>query len=265
MSQFQVATIQDVITDALRLCLAQMDGEDISAENMQFAARELNRLMGKWSIIRTFCVVDTAQVFTFGTSKNAYTIGPTSVAFPTDFNGPRPSRISKVNIILNTSAPSVYSPVQMLDWGQWSEIRVRAIPSGVPTAAYYDGGYTSVGATAGQPNLGYGTIYFWGQPLPASYQCELWVPQLLPQYASLAGSGGYFNFPPGYEEAIVPTLAEMLSISYGRAIPQDLKDRARRGRAALQSLNSRPSVVNTDVPGSDRGGGYFNWLSRSIV
>lgn len=265
MSDFQIATVQDLVTDALSLCLAQTEGESIPAAQMLFGVRELNRLMGKWSIIRSFCVVDSSQTFTFGTSKNAYTIGPTSGAFATDFNGPRPSRITKANIIMNTSAPSVYSPVEMLDWEQWSSIRVRNITTGVPTQAYYDAGYTSVGATAGQPNLGYGTIYFWGKPLPASYQCELWSPQLLPQYAALAQTGGYFNFPPGYEEAIVTTLAEMLSISYGRTIPQDLKDRARRGRAALQSLNSQSSVVDTDVPNSDGGGGYFNWLSRTIV
>jgi hypothetical protein len=264
MSDFAVATVQDLVTDAMLLCLAQTPGEPIPAAEMFFGVRELNRLMGKYSIIRNFCFTSNLATYTFATVKNTYTIGPDNTSFHPDFQGPRPTRVIQANIIITGQPQPVYIPCEVIDAEQWMSLSIRQIPTAIPRKVYYDNGYTSVGAPGGQPNLGYGTLYFYGQP-QAGYQVELLVPQVLPSYAALAGTGGYFTFPPAYEEFVVTTLAEMLSISYGRPIPPDLALRARKARAAIVSLNSKAPVANTDVPGSDKGGGYFNWLSREVI
>lgn len=260
MSELQVATAQDVITDAMLLMLAQTPGEPIPAAEMTFGLRELNRMLGKFSVIRNFCFNAAMATYTFATVKNAYTIGPSGA----DFTGPRPNRVIKGNIIITGQPQPVYIPLDIIDGEQWMSLTIRAIPTAIPRKLYYDSGYTSVGVTSGVPNLGYGTLYFYGQP-QAGYQVELLVPTALQNFTALAGSGGYFIAPPPYEEFVVTSLAEALSISYGRPISQDLKDRARKARAAVVSLNSQAPVSNTDFPGSNRGGGYFNWLDRTIV
>lgn len=260
MSELQVATANDVITDAMLLMLAQSPGEPIPASEMTFGLRELNRMLGKFSIIKTFCFNAALATYTFATVKNAYTIGPSGA----DFTGPRPTRVIQGNIVITGQPQPVYIPLDIIDGEQWMSLSVRAIPTAIPRKLYYDTGYTSVGLTGGVPNLGFGTLYFYGQP-QAGYQVELLVPVQLSNFTALAGAGGYFIAPPGYEEFVVTSLAEVLCVSYGREVPAALEKRARKARAAVVGLNSQAPVSNTDFPGSNQGGGYFNWLSRDIV
>lgn len=259
MSELQVATAQDVITDAMVLMLAQTPGEPIAASEMMFGLRELNRMTGKHSIIRTFCYnISQLPVFTFASSKNNYTIGPIGA----DFTAGRPTRVLRANLIDNTVNPVVYLPIRICQtFEEWAALQVRQIATTIPTILYYDNSYTSVGLTAGVPNPGFGTLWFWGQPKPG-YQVELWVPTLLTNFTAISGPGSYFTFPPGYEEFVVTSLAEVLCISYGRPITPDLARRARRARAAIVSVNSKSPLLETDVPNSStRSGEYFNWLS----
>lgn len=260
MSELQVSTAQDVIADAAVLALQQHPADGFQPEEYMFGLRELNRLIDKHSIIRTFCFNTGASTYRIPSSKNNYSIGPAG-SFTPDFPGPRPTRVLRANFIDNTVTPNVYIPIRILEtYEEYADIRVRAIQTIISTKLWYDNGYTTSGATAGVPNPGYGMLWFWGQPT-AGYGLELWTPTLLTRFALL---GSVFAFPPAYEEFIVTSLAEMLCISYGRPISPDLKTRARKARAAVVGINSKSGYANTDMPSSRGGDDYFNWISGNF-
>lgn len=256
MSSFQAATASDIITDAMIEALGISVGEPIAADEMAFGLRTLNRMMGMYSIIRSFCYDLSAPVYAFNAVKNNWTIGPIGA----DFTGPRPTRVLSARLIVTGTSPLIYLPIDVIEEDEWNMLTVRAIPTAIPSRLFYDSGYTSVGLTAGVPNPGYGTLWFYGQPR-SGYQVELTIPLQLTNFTALSGAGAYFIFPPGAEEWIVTTLAERLSTSYRRPISQDLKDRARKARAAWVALNSKSPVSASDYPGGGRGGDGWNWLS----
>lgn len=228
-----MATALDVITNALVEIGAYAAGEVPSGADSSHALSRLNRLIDSWNAERPTIFSQSIATYDLVASTQSRTIGPTGnyvVAV-------RPMEIVRANLI---SGSDRY-PVNVRDSAWWMEQDDRSITT-LPTDLYYN------------PTFPNGTLYFWPIPDSSSYDIELETRSLLSTLAALATT---FSMPPGYEEAITQTLAELLCPVYGKPLTAELAESARKARAVIKGANSRAPRIGTDS-GLGGSGKTFN-------
>lgn len=126
----------------------------------------------------------------YNANNRDYKIGP---AAP-DFVGPRPVKVLKANLIFTSTNPPSRVPIKIIPWEEYGDISVLKVnATGVTTTLYYEATF---------PN---GIIHVW-PPLNAN-SLELWQNGALVAPSTLATVVAG-TFAPGYENAIIYTLAE---------------------------------------------------------
>lgn len=242
----------DIITDAMMEIGVFGPDDIIPATYINVAGRRLNRLLDRWQALRRYAFNQTFRSFTLTPNHAPTLIGPGLTA-PNFDSAPygRPVRIESAALILNTSNPPTYLPLNIRDDDWWANNRVRSLTSTVPTDLYYS------------PDFPNGTLNLWPNPTFAyGLSLETWVNvQAIDLDNDLTVVPG---LPPSYNAGIVLSLAELLTIVFGKPMPPDLPNRAKEARAAMESNNlASPRMASADYgTGAGRGnGGGFNWAS----
>lgn len=238
-----MATGLSVITNACIEIGAIAPGETVPAANSVFALERLNRIIDLWNTqgLTLWTVNDATYVLTANTQD--YEIGPTAAA--PGFVATRPTKVLMANLVLTTLTPNVFIPLEIWNAQQWASLAVLSVAASVPKALYYD------------PRNTNGLLRLWPKPSAAN-SLELYTPQQLTALAALATT---FAFPPGYEDALTLTLAEVLCQPFGRPRTPELMMDARNARAAIKATNNETPLMQTDsglAPSPDRP--YFNYL-----
>lgn len=237
-----MATYADLIANALIEIGAIATGETPSASDLALGLSKLNRMIGLWNAQSLLVpYVDSAE-FAFGTSKQSYTIGP--AASSADFTSARPIRIVAASIVLVSSSPYTYIPLDVMNVEEYGDIRVPATSSTIPTRLYY------------KPTVTKGTLYPWPYPTVVTNKLSIdyWA-----QLAEVA-TADTIALAPGYEEALTTSLAEALGPSFGRTIAPELEKQAQMARSVIKGLNSQAPKLGSDFPGSGSRGA-FNYLT----
>jgi hypothetical protein len=238
-------TAGQLITNALLELGAYAQGETPSAEDMAYGLSKLNRLLDQWNARRLYVYSIGFNTYNLTANVQIYLIGPTGAFVVVQ----RPVEIIAANIVLTNTSPTTRTPMNIRDDAWWANQRVRSVTSTVPTDLYYS------------PDWPNGSIILW--PIPsAAYQLEIETWGLLGQMTNTAST---FSLPPGYEEAVTLTLAEVMAPAFGLQVSSGIASQAMRARATIQSLNSAPPRIRTAdpaMPGPGRNG--FNYLTGDI-
>ena len=223
-------------------------GEVPSAADAELLRRKFNRMVGTWNTQRRFVVYEKHQQFTFGTSQQSYTIGPTGA----DFTSDRPLRLERVKLVLTASTPDVDLPLENLQVGEYADLSVPTLSSTIPTKIYYE------------PTFPSGTIYPWPYPTVTSNKLELWWWTKLSEIAEADVTTEY-SLATGYDDALTLSLAEQcLGKIWGVEDDPQLRNRARLARLAISGANSSPLRIATQDTGMP-GAGQFNYLTGSVT
>lgn len=225
-------------------------GETISGPDSAYALRKLQRMLDAWNADELSIYNKTFVTYTIPTGRTPnsdksvnFTIGPSAADFAT--TGTRPVAIESANIILTGTSPYVKSPLEIRDDGWWHSQRVPGVSSQLPTDLYYS------------PDFPNGKIYLWPvETIAYLLELELW--QNLTAFTKLTDT---FTFPPGYEKAIVLSLAEELGPGFGS--PYNVGPAAAKARAAIQSLNSEAPKLNLSEGVPTGGRGLSSWNFRT--
>jgi hypothetical protein len=251
-----MATAQDVIVDAfIEGDILDQPGQVPGPNFLTYGLNRLNRLVAQFSTRGLMVWTIESNRYTLTPSQTSYTIGPSGADFTADRPlGPMPGGgIVNANIILTSVSPEVAIPLYIMNDDEWASVRVKDIPTSIPTAIYNDGSF---------PNS---RLYLWGYPNQAN-DLQLWTRHQISEFASL---GTTFSMPPGYQEAITTSLAEAMCSAYKKGVvPPSLAMAARKARAAVMSLNSASPNISNDAAGigtSNQGGAFFNWLNGQVV
>jgi hypothetical protein len=216
-----VSTLCQSAAEELNVVLA---GETLSATDAATLLRKLNQLFGAWNTKREAIYRSVPATYTLTPSLSPHTIGPTG----TFVVAQRPVAIDAANLILSAAA---HTPIDLRDDTWYAGLAYPSLSSSVPTDLYYD------------PSFPNGSLYFY--PVPTSaYQVELWTRHT---FATVALTDTV-TYPPGYEGAIIDTLAEDSAEALGRQPGPKLVARARQRRADLYALNDpTPRLVTVDA------------------
>ncbi len=244
-------TILEVCTDAATELGVIAGGEPLQAADSALLLRLAQRLINLWNAERRAVYATSFLRFTIPPPvdpKLPITIGPTGQWV----TATRPVSLGGANLILTTSTPNVQLPITLRDSQWWLGQTVPTLQTTIPTDLYY------------QPDWPNGSLFFWPVPTVA-YDVELMARALLTETFVLTTA---FTLPPGYQEALTLTLAEMAQRAFGVNVAS-LPGAASRARALVFGNNDQIPRLRTADAGMTPGGGGrradFNWLSGQIV
>lgn len=244
-----MATIEEVCSQALEEIGVVGAGKAMSPEDGAFALRKFNRIVNQWNAIRAAVYATSFSQFTLTPNLAPHTIGPTGATFTVD---QRPVSIEGIGLGLTTSNPVAWLTLNKRDEAWWQQESVPDLTSDVPTDFFYN------------PTWPNGEINFWPVPSTA-YLVQLQIRVLLTDDVALTDE---LDLPPGYEEALILTLAQQCSRGFGRPVTDDLRNAAGMARAAIFANNDRtPRLATLDSgmegPGTSGMRPSFNWLIGS--
>jgi hypothetical protein len=246
-----MSTWGDLINDALLEINAYslIDISNIQSNDQNLAVRRCNRIIDSWFARKVYAFSQTFAYYTLTPNHAPHLIGPglSSPDFATPNGATRPTVINSASLVLTGSTPSVDAPMNIRDKDWWANERVKSLTSNVPTDLYYEPDFVS------------GQLNFW--PVPAyAYGVRL---EMLVAFAQIPTSGGSpnlsatFSAPPGYELALLLTLAEELCTAYEKPVPLQLAKQAARARTAILTNN-----INSPRTSSADWGTRGRWRAR---
>ena len=222
-----MATVLDVIVDALRELNVLAAGETASADEAEHGLTALNRLVDQWAVERLSIYTVTRTVWTIPASTQDFTVGlggTVSVA--------RPVFIDHITFYDNANSPLNEIPLTPLTDDAWSAIRMKGTESPYPQSFWYN------------PTYPLATLSLWPKPTGANLRGVLYAPAAVAEFTSLAQD---VALPPGYRRMIVKNLAMELAPSYERPPNPALIQQAQDSVAAVKRGNKRLMDMTTDM------------------
>lgn len=218
-----MATVRDMITDAL-IQIGMVDpSESVNAGTAQAALRELNRMIQSWNIQGLMTYALDSSVFSTVGGQQDYTYGAGG-----NFDAPRPTNIDSVSVLLGN--PQLELPIQILTDDQWRDVGVKSTTSTFPTAVHIHGDFPL------------NTLSFW--PIPASAgQVRIYFWHLITEFSNINTP---ISLPQGYEDAIVSNLAIRLAPSYGVNPSPVLGQMAVMAKKRINNINWQPTYRCVD-------------------
>lgn len=169
------------------------------------------------------------------------------IGTPSPTPPPAPAPAPSAPIIGQTSS-TMFLPLMLANYSQYSDLTVRAIQSTWPTQVYDNGAYPVR------------ELSFWPVPQNA-YAVELWLWKPLATYDSLDDE---LNLPPGYERYLVLKLAMEMAPEFGKTVTETLKATLQEAENAVKTLNQQ--VTKTSLSGAARrlaNGRAQSWMAGS--
>lgn len=238
-------TTADLLRDALIEIGVQDPIETVEPNAQSLALLRYNSILDQWNAQALAVYTVTFPTFSTVSGLNPHTIGPTTGTFVVT---QRPVSILAANRILSSGTSLAKIPITVRDKDWYFANAVPNIQSGIPTDLYYS------------PSWENGSIYFW--PVPnAVFTVELEVRLVLSQVTE-ADIGATVTWPPGYQRALMLTLAEDLVTPFTVPMPPKLEGLAREARGVIFANNNalvRIQTRQSGMPGGSGRGGGFNF------
>ena len=246
-------TVLDLIKRSLRLLGAINIGDQPTGEESADALAALNGMVEAWATERLMMYTTARNLYPLVAGQQVYTIGPSGA----DWTAPRPMYIDTAGLIVSNADPTqvLERPLKVLRTDkEWARIRMKAIPSTLPTHLYYDHFFNSSPAGAGN-------IALW--PVPSAvYQVALYTPLAISQFTAITQT---LSLPPGYYRALVYNLAIELAPEFDREPSDVVVAIAEIAKSNIKRANVRPNALRpTDALIQTNHGGDFDWMLGEI-
>ena len=212
-----------IIARSMRLIGAIGTGEDASAAELADGLVALNSMLDSWSIQRLYVYQIKQQSFTFSPGVGSYEIGPGAL-----WNTARPAEIqSAFSRINNIDTPITVTKERSV----YDDLSTKnIINTAWPSLVYYE---------AAMP---IGTLWFYPKPSQASTVfLDTWAP--LPSFNAYDD----VSLPPGYERAIVYSLAIEFAPEFGKQPSSLVADIAKGAKAAIKERNLPEPVMSASI------------------
>jgi hypothetical protein len=234
-------TLRDLLRSSFRLIGVLHEGQGPNTDDITDALTVLNSMLTTWSVDRLNIFQIRRDVYSLAANQQTYQIGDGAP----DFNAARPIRIDGAAVIYSPSG--VYQPELPLGiWTvqQWEQLRIKNIPSTIPTNLYPDNAYP------------FCNLNVW--PIPTiSLPFVLYTWAALNAGLAVGALDTELSFPPGYEDAIRYNLAVRLAPEWDKKLREDVSMLAKESKMFIQSLNAPAPVLQCDPAiAGNRGGGW---------
>lgn len=230
-------TVRDLINGSFRLLGVLASGESPSSQEQTDAFNALNDLVDSLSNNRLFIYNITEESFSFLTSKQTYTMGPSG-----DFDTTRPQKIENVNIVVS-GTEDFELPMKLINKDEWAQIKVKTVDSPLPRRIYPDYAYPLI------------NLNFW--PIPSTTNSvKIWSWKAIADFATVDTT---LSLPPGYQRLLRYNLALELAPEYGVTPSNEVREIARKSIQEIEAMNLGPQYLDCDpaVLGSSKAFNYY--------
>lgn len=215
-----MATVRDLISDALDTNGAQGQGETLSSDDVNKALRALQRMLGTWA---------NQNLLLYETRQGTMTLVPGTTSYLSSLlSTGRPVSIDSAFLRMG----NVDYPLTLIDNQTYDSIQFKSNAS-LPVAMYVEPTYPD--------------SQFFFYPTPSAAYTVF----ITGRYELIAGTitkDTVISLPPGYEAAIVTNLAVKSAPIFGRRVMPELMQEARDTIAWLKRTNQVDLVMETDLP-----------------
>ena len=215
-----MTTATQIIERAYTVLGYKDPAEALGGQDANYALSVLNDLIDSWNT-QTLYIYTTTEVVatTFG---KPITIGPAQTIAT-----PRPVRLLAGSF---ARISGIDYPITWLETEQYQSITLKDTASTIPIYGFYDG------------NAPTGNVYFWPYQTTAT-EYHILVETQLSQWATLATD---VTLTPGYNRALIYSLAEELAPGLRDPSPLVLKNAANARRAIRQANAVVPVLKYAD-------------------
>jgi hypothetical protein len=231
-----MATAVSMIERAMRLAGNLGVGEALEAAEAEDGLEALNSMLDSWSTDEMFVYVLSQDAIALTPGLATYTIGPSG------------STISGRPVVVNPATYLVIGgisyPITLSTTEQYSDITLKALDTAIPQVLW---------ANPTFPNMTL-TLY----PVPnIAATLQLWSLKTLQSFPALTT---ILQLPPGTEEAVVMSLAEVFCLEFSTEPSRTLVRKAAAARKRIRRVNYRPRFL--ELPAEVlAGGSRFNIYS----
>jgi hypothetical protein len=229
--------VRDLLTETYEDITVLAPGENLSDVFAAQGLKKLVRLFDNWNAERAGVYANRLTTHTLTPALNPHTIGPTTATFTVT---QRPVSIEWANLVIS----GVRYPLTLRGSQWWAAIPIPALSTSMPSDLHYE------------PTWPNGSLYLY--PVPdTAYGLELMTRLVL---ADL-GLDDTVSLPPGYRDAIILTLGEMIALTYPPAVASPEAARAARARIFANNDEIFPLVTRDSGMPSQRGGRWWDYRS----
>lgn len=216
-----MATAGELINGALRLIGLLAEGESPSPETSQDALTAFNEMVESWNTERLAVFSTQDQVFTWPSSTQSRTLGPTG-----DFVGQRPIELDDSTYFRDTLTNVSYG-IKFVNQQQYNGIAVKTVTSTYPQVLWV--------------NMTYPDIEMYVYPVPTrALEFHIVSVEELTQPAGLATD---LAFPPGYLRCFRYNLACELAPEFGTEPSRQVQRIAMTSKRNLKRINTPDDIM----------------------
>jgi hypothetical protein len=214
-----MATSLDLIKRAMRQLGVYSIGEEPSADEAQDGLEALNAMLDSWATENLFVYAKTLDVVPVIASQQSFTIGPTGTVVSV-----RPVSIDASSYVLYQN---VSYPLAKWTDADYQLISLKGQILGIPCGFW--------------PLMNYPDAQVTLWPIPsAAMDVYLWSNKLIKSFPDLVTD---LDLPPGYERAIVFSLAEEIAPEYEVEPSRTVVMKASQGRRNLKRINTQVPLM----------------------
>ena len=216
-----MATAGELINGALRLIGLLAEGESPSPETSQDALTAFNEMVESWNTERLAVFSTQDQVFTWPSSTQSRTLGPTG-----DFVGQRPIELDDSTYFRDPLTNVSYG-IKFVNQQQYNGIAVKTVTSTYPQVMWF--------------NMTYPDIEMYVYPVPLrDLEFHFVSVEPLTQPASLTTD---MLFPPGYKRCFRFNLACEIAAEAGAEPPPTVQRIAMASKRTLKRINNPGDIM----------------------
>ena len=215
-------TCRDLLTETFRDISVLSAGAPLEDPEASDGLSKLVRLFDNWNAEKAGVYASRLTPYTLVPSLQPHTIGP-AASTPTFTVTQRPVTIDAANLVIN----DIHYPLRVHRDPEWfASLTIPGLSTSMPTDLWYS------------PEWPLGRLYLY--PIPdTAYALQLLTRIVL---ADL-GFDDVVSLPPGYRDAIIRTMGEMLAPSYPPAVAD--AQAAAESRARIFANNDVPAPLAT--------------------
>jgi len=224
-----LATLSDVITDALLDLGVLAEGETPNAAQASAGLRATNNLVDQWKSENLLIYTITRATATLTPSATSFTVGTGGAV-----NIPRPNlqQVERVTYLDNSLAtPLEISLGPLMTEAEYEAIPLKSLTAPRPIRAYYN------------PTYPLGTLIPWPISTGASLLWVVYYQAAVPEFAAISDS---VALPPGYKRMLVKNLALEMAPSFQRQVDPLLLQQAATAKGMVMRSNGRPTELYSD-------------------
>lgn len=252
--------VQDLLTDALLEINKISPSDTMSATQATLAMRRANLWLDSQNADLMKVWAEVPYVFPLS-SQQSYKMGADQTL--PDFAMPRPSKVSKVNLLLNNNGGNSPSrtPIKILNYEQWGSLSVPNVQAGYPIYCYCDN--VDLLSAGGVP---YSNISFWTDP-GSNQSVEILTWNQAAQFTAL---NNVLTYPNGWARFVLLGLAIEIAPTFGCEPSPTTMQNFWKAEALVNGLNAPsplagcaagyPGAVNLpdfNIYSGDTGGGSW--------